>query len=56
MNILMVHNYYQQPGGEDQVFASESSMLERHGCRVFRYTVRNDDITGMNPLTLAPFP
>lgn len=51
--ILLVHNYYQQPGGEDQVFAAESSMLEEHGCRVFRYMVHNDSIKGMNPLTLA---
>ena len=27
MNILVVHNFYQQPGGEDQVFADEVSML-----------------------------
>jgi glycosyltransferase involved in cell wall biosynthesis len=53
MKILLIHNYYQQPGGEDQVFAAESSMLEKHGCRVFRYAVHNDRIKGMNPLTLA---
>ncbi len=51
--ILVTHNYYQQPGGEDQIFAAESSMLEKHGCRVFRYTVHNDRIKGMNSLTLA---
>lgn len=28
-------------------------MLEKHGCRVFRYAVHNDRIKGMNPLTLA---
>lgn len=53
MRILCVHNYYQQPGGEDQVFSAELAMLEKHGCRVFRYTVHNDRIKGMNPLTLA---
>ncbi|HUS89622.1 MAG TPA: glycosyltransferase family 4 protein [Desulfosporosinus sp.] len=53
MKIIQVHNYYQQPGGEDQVFAAESSMLEKHGHRVFRYTVHNDCITGMNSLELA---
>lgn len=37
--VLLVHNYYQQPGGEDQVFAAESSMLEEHGRQVFRHTV-----------------
>jgi len=28
-------------------------MLEKYGCRVFRHTVHNDRIKGMNPLTLA---
>ena len=53
MRVLAVHNYYQQPGGEDRIFEAESSMLEKHGCRVFNYTVHNDHIKGMNPLTLA---
>jgi len=53
MRVLAVHNYYQQPGGEDRIFEAESSMLERHGCRVFNYTVHNDHLKGMNPLTLA---
>ena len=53
MRVLAVHNYYQQPGGEDRIFEAESSMLERHGCRVFNYTVHNDHIKGMNPLTLS---
>ena len=51
--ILLIHNYYQQQGGEDQVFAAESAMLEEHGCRVFRYTVHNDRVKGMNLLALA---
>jgi glycosyltransferase involved in cell wall biosynthesis len=55
MKILVVHNFYLQPGGEDQVFAAESSMLEEHGCQVFRYTVHNYRIKGMNSLTLARY-
>ena len=51
--VLLVHNYYQQPGGEDQVFATEAAMLEKHGCRVYHHTVHNDRIKGMNPLMLA---
>jgi len=27
----MAHNYYQHPGGEDQVFAAESRLLEERG-------------------------
>ena len=53
MKILLIHNYYQQSGGEDQVFAAESTMLEKHGCRVFRHTVHNDRIKWVNLLTLA---
>ncbi len=53
MKIVMVQNYYQQPGGEDQAFAAESSMLEKHGHCVFGYTVHNDCITGMSSFELA---
>lgn len=51
--ILSVHNYYQQPGGEDQVFAAEASLLEQYGHRVVRYTAHNDHVAGMNRLELA---
>ncbi len=49
----MAHNYYQQPGGEDEVFANEGALLEAHGHQVLRYTAHNDLAKGMNPLTLA---
>ena len=39
--VLTVHNRYQQPGGEDQVFASEGALLGRHGHRVVRYEEDN---------------
>ena len=32
--ILIVHNYYQIPGGEDTVVANEKKMLEEHGHQV----------------------
>lgn len=53
MTVLAVHNYYQQPGGEDQVFAAEADLLEAHGHRVLRYTAHNDRLVGENPLALA---
>jgi glycosyltransferase involved in cell wall biosynthesis len=53
MNILMAHNFYQQPGGEDQSFASESAMLEACGHRVLRFTRRNEDLAGRSLLQLA---
>jgi glycosyltransferase involved in cell wall biosynthesis len=45
-SILSVHNHYQQPGGEDQVFANEASLLEQHGHTVFRYVEHNARIDG----------
>ncbi len=53
MKILLLHNYYQQPGGEDQVFADEGRLLESHGHTVVRYTRHNDDIQELGQLTLA---
>lgn len=53
MNILLVHNFYQQPGGEDVVFRAESSLLSSAGHHVQEYTVTNDDVGQMSKLTLA---
>ena len=53
MRVLTVHNFYQQPGGEEQIFATESALLESHGHKVVRYTLSNDEIEGANPLLLA---
>lgn len=53
MRILIVHNYYQQPGGEDEVFSAETQLLERHGHGVYRYVVRNDGLEQESHITLA---
>jgi len=53
MRVLTVHNYYQQLGGEEQIFATESALLESHGHEVFRYTLDNNEITTTNPIFLA---
>jgi glycosyltransferase involved in cell wall biosynthesis len=53
MKVLAVHNRYQQPGGEDQVFFAETALLESYGHRVVRYTTHNDQVAGMNRLALA---
>ncbi len=42
MRILLVHNHYRQPGGEDQAFAAEGALLAAYGHRVVRYTLHND--------------
>lgn len=44
MRILQVHNFYQQPGGEDAVLDDEKSLLESRGHEVVRYTRHNDEI------------
>jgi glycosyltransferase involved in cell wall biosynthesis len=48
MNILIVHNTYQRPGGEDVVVAQESSLLERNGNRVTSYRRSNDEINDLS--------
>jgi glycosyltransferase involved in cell wall biosynthesis len=53
MKILAVHNRYQQPGGEDEVFLAETTLLESYGHRVVRYSTHNDRVADMNPLALA---
>jgi glycosyltransferase involved in cell wall biosynthesis len=52
MNILLVHNSYQQPGGEDHVFAMEGALLEARGHRVVRYQAHNDAVKNRGGLVL----
>lgn len=47
-NILLVHNYYQIPGGEDTVVKNEAQLLEKHGHKVVLYKRSNDEIKQMN--------
>jgi glycosyltransferase involved in cell wall biosynthesis len=44
MRILLVHERYQQPGGEDAVAEAEAELLERNGHCVFRYTRHNNEL------------
>ena len=44
MRILVGHNFYQQPGGEDAVFRSEVAMLQKYGHEVYCYERHNDQI------------
>ena len=53
MKILLVHNYYQQTGGEDLVVADEARLLESRGHEVVRYTAHNDQVSSLSKLTLA---
>jgi glycosyltransferase involved in cell wall biosynthesis len=53
MRVILAHNYYQQPGGEDVAFEAEARLLEERGHRVVRFTARNDDVRHMAPHRLA---
>jgi glycosyltransferase involved in cell wall biosynthesis len=44
MKILLVHNSYQQHGGEDEVFANERELLRSAGHEVVQYLRSNDEI------------
>lgn len=46
--ILIVHNYYQIPGGEDTVVHNEKLLLESNGHEVILYTRDNDEIKEMS--------
>jgi glycosyltransferase involved in cell wall biosynthesis len=53
MNILVAHNFYKQPGGEDQCVAAEVAMLRAHGHEVTQYCLRNESIDTMGRVQLA---
>jgi glycosyltransferase involved in cell wall biosynthesis len=53
MRILRVHNFYQQPGGEDRAFAAEVNLLRQHSHQVFVYTTHNQTIAQMARFKLA---
>jgi len=44
LNILIVHNYYKLPGGEDTVVQSEKNLLESRGHKVVLYTRSNKEL------------
>ena len=53
MKILLLHNYYKEPGGEDQVFSSESDLLKGPGHLVVNHTVHNDQVSNLSKSQLA---
>jgi glycosyltransferase involved in cell wall biosynthesis len=53
MRILIVHNAYQQRGGEDSVVEAEIALLGAHGQEVAVYTRSNDDIAAMPKASVA---
>jgi glycosyltransferase involved in cell wall biosynthesis len=53
MRILLIHNKYKQPGGEDTVFQSESELLTRHGHIVDHLLFDNSEIKSFFDKCLA---
>ena len=53
MKVLLIHNRYLQPGGEDIVFEVEKILLERYGDRVYTFIENNIHFTEMNFLKAA---
>lgn len=54
--ILIVHNHYQIPGGEDTVVINEKQLLEKNGHIVHLYTRNNTELTSMGLLKKAIIP
>lgn len=50
MNILIIHNDYQQVGGETVAVDNQIKLLQKKGHRVLVYRRHNDEIFSFNPL------
>src|SRR5271156_268746 len=53
MKILLIHDYYQLRGGEDEVFLREKCLLQTGGHEVVEYLRHNQEINGYNFLQTA---
>lgn len=53
LRVMMVHNAYQQAGGEDGVVEAELALLRSHGHEVHELRRHNDEIAAMNPVKAA---
>lgn len=55
-NVLLVHNYYQIPGGEDTVVTNEKKLLEYHGHKVILYSRSNSELKEWTAFRKLIFP
>ncbi len=46
MRVLLLHNYYQQAGGEDAIFEQEAELLRQNGVTVETLIFTNDSFNG----------
>ncbi|NQT06488.1 MAG: glycosyltransferase family 4 protein [Candidatus Omnitrophica bacterium] len=51
MKILLVHNFYEHPGGEDHVFNAEKALLLHYGHKVIEYVDNNKRLTKINVIS-----
>ena len=56
MNITVLHNFYQLPGGEDQVFKGEVDLLRSFGHVVSPFVLSNDQLAQLNRIRQASSP
>lgn len=56
LRILVVHNRYQIPGGEDTVVQNEIAMLGKHGHEVFYYERNNSEMKEYSALQKLALP
>ena len=53
MRVLVAHNYYQRPGGEDRVYHAELQLLRERGHTVAEYSEHNERIGTSNTARTA---
>lgn len=53
LRVMVIHNEYQQRGGEDNVVQDEMAMLRAHGHEVLPMLTHNDKVEGMSRVRLA---
>nr|WP_223264212.1 hypothetical protein [Paenibacillus sp. IHB B 3084] len=51
--VLVIHNFYQQSGGEDKVVEQELAMLRSRGIETEHYYVHNDSIQSKGLVSMA---
>lgn len=53
LQVLLIHNYYQQPGGEDVVFEAEKKLLQEFGHDVIELTETNYRLNSLRTYAAA---
>jgi glycosyltransferase involved in cell wall biosynthesis len=53
MKLFIIHNYYQQRGGEDAVFEAETALLKADGHEVECFTMHNDTVAERSKIGLV---